>query len=123
MPTAKKIDDHLILHGWLNDLFGYRTTRDLLRDIALLDEEFTPDGHSPICEFLMSRPDVKIDVENALPIYDANIKKHLSAINHTRHTADRPPLFSILGTSLCRNLFGQEIQQTRRVPAPTQHFC
>ena len=84
MPTAKKIDDHLILHGWLNDLFGYRTTRDLLRDIALLDEEFTPDGHSPICEFLMSRPDVKIDVENALPIYDANIKKHLSAINHTR---------------------------------------
>ena len=81
---AKKIDKHLILHGWLNDQFGYRTTRDLLRDVAPLDEGFTPDGHSPICEFLMSRPDVKHDVEDALSTYDANIKKHLSAINNKR---------------------------------------
>ena len=82
--AAKKINNHLILHGWLNDQFGYRTPRDLLRDVALLDEGFTPDGHSPICEFLMSRPDVKPDIEKALPTYDANIKKHLSAINKER---------------------------------------
>ena len=82
--TVKKINNHLILHGWLNDQFGYRTPRDLLRDVALLDEGFTPDGHSPFCEFLMSCPDVKPDVEKALPTYDANIKKHLSAINKER---------------------------------------
>ena len=82
--TAKKINDHLILHGWLNDQFGYRQTRDLLHDVAPLDEGFTPEGHSPICEFLMSRPDVDPDVEKALPTYDANIKKHLSAINKER---------------------------------------
>ena len=82
--TVKKINNHLILHGWLNDQFGYRTPSDLLRDVAPLDEGFTPDGHSPICEFLMSRLDVKPDIEKELPTYDANIKKHLSAINKER---------------------------------------
>ena len=84
MPTQKKIDNHLTLHGWLNDLFGYKTTRDLLSDVAPLDEGFMADGHSPICEFLMSRPDVKHEVEESLPTYDTNIKKHLSAINNKR---------------------------------------
>ena len=82
--AAKKINNHLILHGWLNNQFGYQTQSDLLRDVASLEEGFTPDGHSPICEFLMSSPDVKPDVEKALPTYDANIKKHLSAINKER---------------------------------------
>ena len=82
--TAKKINDHLILQGWLNGQLGYRTPADLLHDVAPLDEGFTPEGHSPICEFLMSRSDVLPDVEKALPDYDANIKKHLSAINKER---------------------------------------
>lgn len=86
MPTNQKkvLNNHLTLHGWLNSHFGYRTTRDLLHDVAPLDEGFTPEGHSPICEFLMSRPDVNPDVETALPTYDANIQKHLSAINDRR---------------------------------------
>ena len=81
---TKVLNNHLTLHGWLNSHFGYRTTRDLLHDVAPLDEGFTPEGHSPICEFLMSRPDVNPDLEAALPTYDANIKKHLSAINKER---------------------------------------
>jgi superfamily II DNA or RNA helicase len=32
----------------------------------------------------MSLPDLKYGIEDALPIYDANIKKHLSAINNKR---------------------------------------
>ena len=82
--TAKKINDHLILHEWLNDQFGYRTPADLLHDVAPLEEGFTSEGHSPICEFLMSLPNVNPDVGAKLPTYDANIKKHLSAINKER---------------------------------------
>ena len=82
--SQRTLDNHLTLHGWLNDHFGYKTTRDLLNDVVRLDEGFNPDGHSPICEFLMALPDLKYGIEDALPIYDANIKKHLSAINNER---------------------------------------
>lgn len=82
--TQRILENHLTLHGWLNDHFGYKTTRDLLNDVVRLDEGFNPDGHSPICEFLMSLPDLKYGIEDTLPIYDANIKKHLSAINDKR---------------------------------------
>ena len=81
---TKKLNNHLILHGWLNYQFGYETTRELLSDVANIDEGFTANGYSPICEFLMSRSDLKNEIEDALPIYDANIKRHLSAINNNR---------------------------------------
>ncbi len=81
---TKELNNHLTLHGWLNDQFGYETTRDLLSDVANVDEGFTPSGYSPICEFLMSRPNLKNEIEDPLPIYDANIKRHLSAINNRR---------------------------------------
>ena len=82
--SQRTLENHLTLHGWLNSHFGYKTTRDLLNDVVRLDEGFNPDGHSPICEFLMSLPDLKHGIEAALPIYDANIKRHLSAINDKR---------------------------------------
>ncbi len=82
--SQRTLDNHLTLHGWLNSHFGYKTTRDLLNDVVRLDEGFSPDGHSPICEFLMSLPDLKYGIEDTLPIYDSNIKKHLSAINNKR---------------------------------------
>ena len=82
--SQRTLDNHLTLHGWLNDHFGYKTTRDLLNDVARLDEGFSPDGHSPICEFLMSLPNLKYGIEDTLPIYDTNIKKHLFAINNKR---------------------------------------
>ena len=80
----RTLDNHLTLHAWLNDHFGYKTTRDLLTDVARLDEGFNPDGHSPICEFLMSLPDLKHGIEATLPIYDANIKRYLFAVNDKR---------------------------------------
>ena len=81
---TKELNNHLILHGWLNDQFGYKTTRELLNDVANVDEGFTENGYSPICEFLMSQSDLKNEIEDALPVYDANIKRHLSAINNDR---------------------------------------
>ena len=64
--SQRQLDNHLTLHGWLNDHFGYKTTRDLLTDVARLDEEFSPDGRSPICEFLMSLPDLKHGIESCI---------------------------------------------------------
>ena len=68
----------------LNSHFGYKITRDLLNDVKNIDEGFNPDGHSPICEFLMSRAEANSAIERALPTYNANIKRHLSSINNKR---------------------------------------
>lgn len=87
MPTnnsRRQLDNHLTLHGWLNSHFGYKTTRDLLNDVKNAEEGFNPNGHSPICEFLASRSNLKPEIEEALQTYDANIKRHLSAINNKR---------------------------------------
>ena len=80
----RQLDNHLTLHAWLNRCFRYETTRSLLNDVAELDEGFGPDGHSPICEFLMYRPELKPEIEAALPTYDENIKRYLAAINIKR---------------------------------------
>lgn len=82
--TLKKLDNHLTLHGWLNSHFQYKTTRDLLDDVKNITEGFNPDGHSPICEFLITRTEPNSGIERELRTYDANIKRHLSAINDNR---------------------------------------
>ena len=82
--SQRQLDNHLTLHAWLNNHFGYKTTRDLLSDVAAVDEGFNPDGYSPICEFLMSHAEPDSAIEAALPIYDTNIKRHLAAINNKR---------------------------------------
>ena len=82
--SQRSLDNHLTLHGWLNSHFGYKTTRDLLNAVKNEEEGFNPDGHSPICEFLISRASPNSAIEKALPTYDANIKRHLSAINDKR---------------------------------------
>ena len=77
----RQLDNHLTLHAWLNNHFGYKTTRALLSDVETVGEGFNPDGHSPICEFLMSRAEPNSAIEAGLPTYDTNIKRHLAAIN------------------------------------------
>ena len=82
--SQRALDNHLTLHGWLNNQFGYKTTRDLLNDVKNVDEGFNPDGYSPICELLISRARPNSAIERELRIYDDNIKRHLSAINNKR---------------------------------------
>ena len=88
MPSKKtklkKLNNHLTLHGWLNNHFQYKTTRDLLNDTKNVEEGFNANGHSAVYEFLMSRAEPNSAIEQALPTYDANIKRHLSAINNKR---------------------------------------
>lgn len=82
--TQRKLENHLTLHGWLNSHFGYKTTRELLNAVKDEEEGFNPDGHSPICEFLISRTEPNSLMAEALPTYDTNIKQHLSKINNRR---------------------------------------
>ena len=82
--SQRTLDNHLTLHGWLNSHFQYKTTRDLLNDVKNVEEGFNANGHSAVSEFLMSRADLNSAIEQALPTYDANIKRHLSAINNRR---------------------------------------
>lgn len=82
--TQRKLENHLTLHGWLNSHFGYTTTRELLNAVKDEEEGFNPDGHSPICEFLISRTEPNSLMAEALPTYDTNIKQHLSEINNRR---------------------------------------
>jgi hypothetical protein len=80
-----QLDNHLTLHAWLNDHFGYKTTRALLDDVKdYVDEGFNPNGYSSICEFLKFRAEPNSAIEEALPTYDSNIKRHLAAINNKR---------------------------------------
>jgi len=79
-----QLDNHLTLHAWLNNHFGYKTTRDLLNDAKNVDEGFNAEGHSPVCQFLLSRAETNAAIEAELPTYDANIKQHLAAINRKR---------------------------------------
>ena len=37
-------------------------------------KSFNPDGHSPVCKFLITRAEPNSAIERSLPIYDANIK-------------------------------------------------
>ena len=82
--SKRQLDNHLILHAWLNSHFDYKTTRDLLNDVKNVDEGFNPDGHSSVCDFLMSCAEPNSAIKTALPTYDANIKRHLAAINNKR---------------------------------------
>ena len=81
---SRNLNNHLILHSWLNDHFGYTTTRDLLNDVKNAEEGFTADGQSAICEVLLSRPKLHPKTEALLSTYDTNIKRHLAAINDNR---------------------------------------
>ena len=81
-----QLEEHLTLHAWLNNRFGYQTTRELLADAKREEEGFDADGLSPICVHLMSRTETAPAMHERLPTYDANIKRHLAAINRTRTT-------------------------------------
>ena len=106
--SQRKLDNHLVLHGWLNSHFGYKTTRDLLNDVKNVDEGFNPDGYSPICQFLISRAEPNSAIERELRTYDDNIKRHLSSINDKRTQPIVLRYFQYLRLALHRNFLGLE---------------
>jgi hypothetical protein len=79
-----KLERRLVLVAWLNQLFGYRDNRELLRDTKGVDEGFDPEGRSHLYHHFMGRGDkVKVDAVT-LAAYDDNIRRHLEAMNRHR---------------------------------------
>ena len=119
--SQRQLDNHLTLHAWLNKCFRYETTRSLLNDVKNnLDEGFDSDGRSLIYEFLRFRAEPNSRIEEALPIYDANIKRHLATINNRRAQPIILRYFQYLALLYTENFLRLEIQQTGRIPSSTQ---
>lgn len=79
-----KLEQRLTLLAWLNNLFGYKSNRDLLHDVSKAEEGFDPSGRSFIYHLLEARGDkVKIPLAD-LARFDDNIHEHLKAINARR---------------------------------------
>ena len=79
------LERRLVLLAWLNERLGYTENRDLLADIKQADEGFDAEGRSHIYARLASQlsrlKDISLD---DLAQYDANIRKHLAAMNAGR---------------------------------------
>ena len=79
-----KLEQRLVLLAWLNGLFGYKSNRDLLKDMKKAAEGFDASGRSYIYYQLEARGD-KVQVPPAdLARYDDNIREHLRAMNARR---------------------------------------
>ncbi len=86
MVRKKELDleGRLVLHAWVNSLFGYASTRELLNDLERADEGFDGEGRSGVFYRLRSRSD-RLEVPLAdLERYDENVRRHLDAINRRR---------------------------------------
>jgi len=82
--SFQKLEQRLVLLAWLNDLFGFQSNRDLLRDCKEAAEGFDSSGRSYIYHRLEARGSkVKIPLAD-LARYDDNIREHLRAINAHR---------------------------------------
>lgn len=79
-----KLEQRLVLLAWLNDLFDYKSNRDLLADMKEAAEGFDASGRSYVYHQLEARGDrVKIPMAD-LARYDDNIREHLRAMNARR---------------------------------------
>lgn len=79
-----RLENRLVLLAWMNSLFGYEHNRDLLKDLVDVDEGVDSTGRSHVIGRLLSRGD-KCELKEAeLSRYDANIRRHLAAMNHGR---------------------------------------
>lgn len=91
MPSAPnggqqyvKLEERLVLLAWLNDLFGFKSNRELLADMKAASEGFDATGRSFTYYRLLARGEqVKIPPAD-LARYDDNIRTHLRSMNAGR---------------------------------------
>ncbi len=83
-PDARRLESRLVLHGWMNRMLGYASTKGLLEDLEDVDEGFDSEGRSGVCRRLLSR-EGKMRIHRAtLEGYDENIRRHVAAMNARR---------------------------------------
>ena len=79
-----RLENRLVLVGWLNSQFGYEHNRDLLKDLVDTGEGWDSSGRSHVVNRLLSRGDKCLLKQAELSRYDANIRLHLAAMNYGR---------------------------------------
>ena len=78
-----QLEKRLVLLAWLNQRFGFLTNEAALAEAREAAEGFNADGRSHLSVRLENRKNVLLEPAT-LAGYDANIRKHLSAINVRR---------------------------------------
>jgi len=79
-----RLEQRLILHAWLNSMFGYETVSELLADFKDVAEGYDDSGRSFIFHRLIARGDKLKIPDIAISKYDDNIYLHLTGINLRR---------------------------------------
>ncbi len=86
-----RLEHRLVLLEWANRLLGYESNRDLLSELRQVDEGFDGQRRSYVTLHLLARGSKLRLTEDELGRYDANIRRHLEAMNApaaTRATCD-----------------------------------
>jgi len=79
-----KLENRLVLLAWLNCLFGYKHSRELLKDMKEAGEGFDAAGRSHVYHRLLARGN-KVKIPPAdLARYDDNVRERLAAMNARR---------------------------------------
>ena len=86
MATAKKLEQRLVLHGWVTRMLGYKDTDDLLKSMRDCDEDMVG-SHTRFYERLLTR-NSKLNLEpDDLENYDDNIITHMDSVNQATTAA------------------------------------
>ena len=78
------LEQRLVLLAWLNDLFGYRSNRELLSDLRDTAEGFDATGRGHLWHHLAARGDQVKVPRTDLARYDENVRGHLRSLNARR---------------------------------------
>ena len=81
--TLKRIESELMLLGWANLQFGFKSNKALFDKMKGTAEGYDPDGRSHVARTLVGH-DQRIVPAGDLERYDDNVRRHLATINERR---------------------------------------
>ena len=81
--TLKRIEAELMLLGWANLQFGFRSNKALFDKMKDTAEGYDPDGQSHVARTLGSHDQCLVPTGD-LARYDDNVRRHLATINERR---------------------------------------
>lgn len=91
----QKLEQRLLLVSWLAETFGYPSNGEMLADCAKAAEGYGADGRSHMVSRLLSGGSLRI-APDLLIEHDANVRRHLDAINASRPDPVVPRYFQLL---------------------------
>ena len=92
---AIPLSNHLVLNGYLNNLFGKSSFKEFQPFLGDVKEGFDEEGHSHIFYALICQKDLKIPLDK-LEQYDNDIKNYVDHINRGRDKPIIPKYFQHL---------------------------